>query len=59
MYCRDEVRGEQREWEEFFSKESKLRHSKLLETKREVKDKKDLFSSLETMFSKTEGNIIN
>ena len=55
MY-RDEVRAEQKEWEDFFTKETKLRHSTIVETKKEMKEKKELFNSIDNMFSRTEGN---
>ena len=51
---RDEIRGEQKEWEDHFTQELKLRHTKVTETKKIVKEKKDIFNSLETIFSKTE-----
>ena len=53
---RDEVRAEQREWEDFFMKETKLRHGKIVETKKEMKEKKEIFNSLESMFTKTDGS---
>ena len=51
---RDEVRTEQKEWEDFYTKETKLRHAKVVETKRLLKEKKDLFFNLENMISKGE-----
>ena len=51
---RDEIRGEQKEWEDHFTQELKFRHTKVTETKKIVKEKKDIFNSLETIFSKTE-----
>ena len=53
---RDEIRGEQKEWEDHFIQELKIRHTKVTETKKIVKEKKDIFNSLETIFSKTESD---
>ena len=52
---REEMRAEQKEWEDHFGKENKLRNMKIVETKKSVKERKDIFHSLETMFNKGEG----
>ena len=52
---REEMRTEQKEWEDHFGKESKLRNMKIVETKKSVKEKREIFNSLETMFNKSEG----
>ena len=52
---REEMRAEQKEWEDHFGKENKLRNMKIVETKKSVKERKDIFHSLETMFNKSEG----
>ena len=49
---RDEIRGEQKDWEDHFIQQTKTRHTKVAETKRVVKERKDIFNSLETIFSK-------
>ena len=36
-------------------KENKLRSMKIVETKKSVKEKREIFNSLETMFNKGEG----
>ena len=51
---RDEIRGEQKDWEDHFTQQTKTRHTKVAETKRVVKERKEIFNSLETIFSKTE-----
>ena len=53
---RDEIRGEQKEWEDLFTEKLLSRHSKLTETKKNLKDRKEIFNSLETIFSKTESD---
>ena len=52
---REEMRAEQKEWEDHFGKENKLRNMKIVETKKSVKEKREIFHSLETMFNKSEG----
>ena len=53
---RDEIRGEQKDWEDHFTQQTKTRHTKVVETKRVVKERKDIFNSLETIISKTESD---
>ena len=53
---RDEIRGEQKEWEDLFTEKLIGRHSKVTETKKLLKEKKEIFNSLETIFSKTESD---
>ena len=53
---RDEIRGEQKDWEDHFTQQTKTRHTKVAETKRVVKERKEIFNSLETIFSKTESD---
>lgn len=52
---REEMRTEQKDWEDHFGKENKLRNMKIVETKKSVKEKREIFNSLETMFNKSEG----
>ena len=54
---RDEIRGEQKDWEDHFTQQTKTRHTKVAETKKVVKERKEIFNSLETIFSKTESDV--
>ena len=55
MTFRDELRAEQKEWEDHFTKESKMRNMKIVETKRSMKEKKDIFNNLDTLLNKSDG----
>ena len=52
---RDDIRVEVKEWEDFFQQETKDRNNKIVETKKELKEKRDIFTTIDSLLTRTDG----
>ena len=52
---RDDIRVEVKDWEDFFQQETRNRNSKIMETKKELKEKRDIFTTIDSLLTKSDG----
>ena len=52
---RDDIRVEVKDWEDFFRQETKNRNNKVMETKKELKEKRDIFTTIDSLLTKSDG----
>ena len=51
---RDDIRVEVKDWEDFFQQETMERNSKIMETKKELKEKRDIFTTIDSLLTSSD-----